>query len=280
MRDQRRLREYVRLAAQALGSEAIRMPQVERPPLPACQQWRSLLFRSRQQKHQARVEYATDLVRFIAARYGMTLPRVALRFVSLDHPAGRVQLRNGIWYIEIAEKYKSDDEQLASILAHEMAHVLLGSRGIRLDEEIRNEELTDCTAALAGFGRVMLRANERTQVEHYIVYMQRVTTYLGYLRRDALRWIIRVQAHLSQDAPRRRWRRVDPEREGFVECPACATRLRLPAISATILLRCACCGLRQRLKLVREVEPASVWQWILGCLNNWVRKKADRFFGF
>jgi len=108
----------------------------------------------------------------------MTLPRVALKFAALADRAGYVQFRNGVWYVEIAEKYKSDDEQLASILAHELAHIHLDSHSIGLEPTLRNEELTDCTAALSGFGHVMLRANQRTRVEYYVI--QRADRIAGF----------------------------------------------------------------------------------------------------
>ena len=280
MGDQRRLREYIRLAVLALGSEAIRKPQLERLPRPARPPLRDRLLQSPLEKHQTRVEFAKELVRLIAARYGITLARVALKFSSLDDKAGRVQIRNGVWYIEIAEKFKSEDEQLASILAHEVAHVLMGTRRIGLEPELRNEELTDCIAALAGFGRIMLQANERSRVEYLVFFMREVTTHLGYLRSDALRWILRVQAQLSRDVVRRRWSRIDPARQGFVECPACATRLRLPGTETTIRLRCACCGLRQRVELRPQAEPVSVWNRILLRFDRWLRLGVDRIVGF
>jgi hypothetical protein len=195
------------------------------------------------------VRYAIRLARLIAERYGLVLEHGDFRFVNLRDAAGRVTVRGRAYFIEINVRYREDPEAVASIMAHEFAHVFLAARGIRLAPDRRNEELTDTTAILAGFGPIMARTCERTRVNYYIVAFSLRTTYLGYLRRPAVTWLTDLQQRIAVGQFVRVRSLLDPAERDYILCPGCMSKLRLPKRTARILLTCPVCHLKQELKL-------------------------------
>jgi hypothetical protein len=114
--------------------------------------------------------------------------------------ADHVQRRGNVWYIDIDRQYVGDYERLIAIVAHEFAHIVLNQAGVHLDTERRNEELTDTTAALAGFARIMLEASHRERTLYLVVVSVTTRSRIGYLEKPALRFIAAVRHKLVAGA--------------------------------------------------------------------------------
>jgi hypothetical protein len=70
--------------------------------------------------------------------------------------AGRISLRNSQWLIQIPFFYAGKKYAVGSILAHEMAHAFLASKGVGLPEVEEDEMLTDLAAVFLGLGKLFL----------------------------------------------------------------------------------------------------------------------------
>jgi hypothetical protein len=160
-----------------------------------------------------------------------------------------VQLRNGVWYIDAAEVYRWDDMGLTAIMAHEFAHIVLGSKGIRLGPTQRNEELTDTVAALVGYGQILYAVAERTEEQYRVTHTRRITKTMGYLKRPALSSLIATQRRLRSGKPKRRLSPIYRDLADCIACLACGVSIRLPEAYGRIVITCRVCGLRQDLLL-------------------------------
>jgi hypothetical protein len=206
-----------------------------------------------------RLEYAKEITRLVADRFGVPVPQLAMRFTTLEGHAGRVQFRNGVWYVDIDEKYRWDDSGLTAIVAHEFAHVAHGSRGIRFEPQLRNEYLTDAVAALAGFAPILHEVCERQHTEYFVFFARTVTSRLGYLSRGELKALIGIQRRLSRDRSKRRLLEVTVGTETAIECLCCGSQVTLPVVDGRIRLRCSWCGLREDLRIRHGyVQPPDV----------------------
>ena len=96
-----------------------------------------------------------------------------------------------VWKIKVLDRYRNDPEQILSIVAHELAHVALLSRGVRLPDTRENEELTDAAAALAGFGPLMIRLRSKEHLSQHgrVFVLSRRTP--GYLESGAIAYLLR-----------------------------------------------------------------------------------------
>ena len=84
-------------------------------------------------------------------------------------------------------------ETVISILAHECCHHLLLSNGIRLENRIENECLTDVTAVLTGFGKYMVKGYE---ISNRIIYEEEFLRLVdkdrvGYLSSKDIKYVLR-----------------------------------------------------------------------------------------
>ncbi len=241
--------DYVRLAVGALGRQRVARPPVFELPEPAAHEKPSFRNWSQNTRATCHVRYAIRLARLTAERYGLALEHGDFRFVHLRDAAGRVTIRGRAYFIEINVRYREDPEGVASIMAHEFAHVFLAMRGICLAPDRRNEELTDTTAILAGFGPIMKRTCERTRTKFYVVASSTETTYLGYLKRPAVTWLTELQYRIALGQFVRVRSLLDPAERGYTLCPGCMSKLRLPQLTTCILLTCPVCHLKQELRL-------------------------------
>jgi hypothetical protein len=212
------------------------------------------------------IEYVKHVARVVGDRFGLSMAATAVRF-STDlkgQHAGRVQLRGGIYYIDIAKQYDGDPISLFAITAHEVAHVALGSRGIRMVDTQQNEELTDAATVLAGFGPLMLLAcySERRWVTPESAFASSVHR-LGYLNPVAMAYLAIVHSELAGGSLinlpsvaagwlrearrvrkiflRQRAKPVVRREIGALDCLNCGTRLRLPDVLGRLRLRCPLC---------------------------------------
>lgn len=251
------LREYVRIAAGALGMDMLARPLLGSAPRSRSRGLAERFGIRTERGSQRRVEFAKQIVRYVAQRFGVALPKLAMKFSQLEGHAGHVQFRNGVWYVDIDEAYLWDDAGLTAIVAHEFAHVVLGEKRIRLEPTQRNEELTDTLAALAGFGHILREVCERIEEDSTGVYTRRITKSLGYLGRQDIGALISVQERLSSGVPKRRLRSLEIANARRIACLACGTVIRLPVIEGRLRIRCPVCGLKEDLRLVASAEKDS-----------------------
>lgn len=239
------LHEYVQHAAKALGREVIKQPPIRR--LPGVPKQLRL-----HQSYRSDAEALADaklLTRFAAQRYRIPLPQIAVRLTALEAAAARIQLQKGMWYVDLCREHCVDREGLAVTIAHELAHVVLFSKGVLLEPVQRNEELTDTAVVLAGYGAQMLQTSERTVRKDHFLYSTLTRVRLGYLPQAGLRQLCRIHRIISRDTPVVRRSNLDPLSKPHVDCVACRTRCRLPTIAGQIKLVCPTCGVTHRLRL-------------------------------
>ena len=169
------------------------------------------------------VEMARSAVDHAAQRFGLAMPAYTIELTS-NLTAGRdgevlsdgpwdIQLTNDRlivgpapgrdpnWRVRLRDGLQHEPERLAVVAAHEIAHVALLGRGIRLEPEAENELFTDAAAVLAGFGLLMertvftlktnpLRGGER---KWYFVHT-------GYLHRGAVNYLQSCRDALTEEA--------------------------------------------------------------------------------
>lgn len=249
--DAEALRTYVRTAARVIPAAALSSAPVS--DLPAAT--------------GRRLDYAKGCVRLAVLRFGMTMPRVKIRFAPLQGRGGRVRVtRDGAWAVDVDPEVYHDHERILAIIAHEVAHIALLGRGIELQPLQRNEELTDAATVLAGFGSVMLSCVLREQVIARDDEVRAFHDRLGYLTPRAIAHLaaLRVEMaggdaafyrehvalwqHVGIDdylAARDAWSAEAAGARGRrVACFACGTPMGLPAASPSIRVRCPGCTLR------------------------------------
>lgn len=245
------LRFLARTAAKALGHATLRKPNAvfPRPHL-------ELGFFDRlggkRKNARVRIDYAKALVRFVAKRYGITFPRIAIRFRALHGQAGLIRSDGRTCYIDISEDIRDDDHRLCAVIAHELAHYVLAVRGVRLNPEWRNEELTDATAVMAGFGWVMINAAVRKQTHFVAGGWVESTSTVGYLSRKDLNKLVKLRGGIAKDRPPVRWAPVTAG--ALVGCWICAADLKSPLVTGRLRMRCPICTGTQ---VVTSVVPQS-----------------------
>ena len=109
--------------------------------------------------------------------------------------------RDHNWRVRLRDGLQHDPERLAVVAAHEIAHVVLLARGIRLEPDTENENFTDAAAVFAGFGLLMertafsLRTNSRRGQSRRWHFVQS-----GYLHRRAVRYLQARRDRLAGEA--------------------------------------------------------------------------------
>lgn len=84
-------------------------------------------------------------------------------------------------------------ETVISTLAHECSHHLLISKGIRLENRIENECLTDVTTILTGFGKYMVKGYE---ISNRVIYEEEFLRLVdkdrvGYLSSADIKYVLK-----------------------------------------------------------------------------------------
>ena len=207
-----KLRMYKRIAAQCLGRKVLESAQVKAAPEIVSSPLGHLAF----------------LLRCCFSQYRCDMPRVKVKLAGPSGLAGRVRGRNGVWYMDIADKYARDPDVLLALVAHEVAHIVLFLRGMNLAVKSEDEELADATTILGGFGAMRLAAGHPR----------------GYLRPDAIAHLALVRARMCGERfpGTDRGYLVDPaERRLDGLCGRHAVRAASPQLSVT---SCVACGSR------------------------------------
>lgn len=159
--------------------------------------------------HTNPLVFLRETIALVASRFALEMPAIEARFVH-DVPLGapavvqwdtpwevtqqgavfHIRPRSAAspnWRILIQELYRYDDELLTVLVAHEVAHIALLARGVRLPKRRDNEELTDTAAVLAGFGPLMRQVSFRQSEEEVTRGRWRVSyRRFGYLHQRAI----------------------------------------------------------------------------------------------
>lgn len=280
----RHLRSYIRLASAALGTDVLAKAEMEAvPALPRPQGIRRdpsgvwISSPAGGPKAASPADALKILVRRVAEQYGITVPRIAVRFVHTTDFAGSIRRESALWYVDVASRYQQDPDRLVAIIAHEMAHAVLLDLGVSLPDKQRDEELTDATAVLAGFGSVMLRAYDRSRSNWKGRTETHITDRIGYLHIADIRRLHDVRCMLAEARVLPRRAPIDSRRAATVSCWACGGRLRLPDVHAAVQLRCRECGGIQRVKLVGN--PHRPWMRFISVLWWAALRWVDRLNG-
>lgn len=90
-------------------------------------------------------------------------------------------------------------ETVISTLAHECTHHLLFSKGIKLDDTLENECLTDITTILTGFGKYMVKGYS---ISNRVTYDEEFTRYVdknrvGYLSSKDIKYVLKKYNKIS-----------------------------------------------------------------------------------
>jgi len=108
----------------------------------------------------------------IEKHLGWSIPRIKFypleRNINGRHTAGKIQVGGEIREIQISIDYKKKARQLGTILAHEIAHDFLFSKGIKLTNLDENEKLTDLTSIMLGLGKLALNGIEERKLSSII----------------------------------------------------------------------------------------------------------------
>ena len=241
-----RLRSHLGIAVEVLGADCTSSPAVRAPPyLPGSMQ------------ADARVELAKGLVRLCVRQYRLNMPKIAIRFVSepVDY-AGKIQQRGNVWRINLASAAVVDDRQLLSVVAHEIAHIVLQNAGVELAPVQANEELTDTVAVMAGFGRLMRSANFMTHHKVELLGSREIHTTLGYLPVEDIDFLWHVRERIAHKRPIRRFTPAPLPSSVLFDCYGCGTSSRLPDVSGTLKIRCRKCGLPHMVRVPRNRESS------------------------
>lgn len=254
----------IRTAVRVLGIDRVRMAQVSVPSSSSFLRWgRALSGRNREPR---RVETMLEIASLAAKRLGLDLDApVQYRFLRLSGRAGQIQKRQGVWFIDLDESVSHDPQRLAATIAHEMAHMLLGIRAVSFGGHDDQELLTDTIAALAGFGRIMLAACERTEVIPLVVVTIQKESRIGYLSKQSLRRVLKFHRRVSSSEPYRLWGGVLAGAP-WVVCAGCCQQLRFPRDRRELQVQCPTCGVRQRFKVLAR---RSLVQQVGTTLDEW-----------
>lgn len=178
------LERHTRLLLKAFGSQLARQAPIQFPP----------------QTDEDRLSYLKEVVRLAARRYHVRLDgRVHVRFAALPvgEEAGSIKEEQGVFKIDVLDRFREDDWALTVIAVHEMAHYALAKAGIRLTDLDEYENLTDALAVLAGFGPLMLQVyHQEFSARHRNSIAYSVST-LGYLHPTAVAYLTLLQNEIA-----------------------------------------------------------------------------------
>lgn len=129
-----------------------------------------------------------NIARQIAEHLGLHITNVVVTFVANLGVPGRVELSTGnTFFVGVDEQYRFNTNFIAAILAHEIAHIYLFKHNLHSKDTLRNEILTDTTAAFLGCAWLMLNSSyEETSAVNY----QTTIHSFGYITQYEVGYIL------------------------------------------------------------------------------------------
>lgn len=127
---------------------------------------------------------------------------IIVNFRDMKTP-GRVELTSEDNYlVDLRDDYRSNQQDIAAILAHEATHIFLHRHGIRFHDNLENEILTDTAAVYLGVGwlrlnahRVNIAKKERLVNSELREVLTTVTEEsLGYLTPEEFGYVLRKRS--------------------------------------------------------------------------------------
>lgn len=263
------LRNYLRIARSVLSDKSLKSPNVTQAF------YRSIRIEQFSGDIKAGVDeemaFLKKLVLACAQRYKLKMPRIKVKYSWLEESAAaKIFMRSGVFYMEVDDKYCADDRRLTVIVAHEISHVVLGKKGILLEPTLRNEELTDAVAILAGFGWLFYKVCSTEEIipaargkEFNTVKHQK----MGYLKREDIAFLLAIKETISADRTVVRWLPINLNDNLF--CSACGAEIRAPGRQGVFRVACPICSVRHRVRfgtiykgpsnIIRLVEVVILW---------------------
>ena len=133
-------------------------------------------------------------------------------------PAHVQQYGSTTWKIEVDPQYKSNDLDLMALIAHEVAHIVLDIRQVKVSPRQLNEELTDTVAIFGGFGKAIYTAASENFLRNY---------KFGYLEKNEILHLGRIKELLSKGQPIKKSSPVYVPTKELINCYACTKKLRI-----------------------------------------------------
>ena len=297
------LRQYTRLAAETLGQSFMLSAPLSRllPPDSPRKTINEYFHIDTKSTEQTRIKFVKFLVLFCAKQYALDMPKIFVRFskkLKKENHGGHVYCKNGEWYIEVSNDYKWNNKALMTIIAHEMAHVLLLSKHIELPQRIPNEELTDTVSILGGFAKVVFktRIKQTTKtvnpIETFLlsciplisVTVKKITTIikLGYLPQNEIKHLGKIKKHIHEGRPIKRFRPIYSHLNNEIDCYACIQMLRVPYNKiGKFVIKCPICQMKQLIILKgKKQKKYGFIQKLLVKTTTYFQQKIDDHNGF
>lgn len=117
-------------------------------------------------------------------------------------------IENGVCQFGFNADNPGDEEHMAGVMAHEVAHVYRAHHGLEIESREEEELLTDVTTVFLGFG--ILTANNsfryRSAGENYghLAYLSWSVSRAGYLTPQGFAYLLALQLHARGDAAQKR----------------------------------------------------------------------------
>jgi len=91
--------------------------------------------------------------------------------------------------IKVSSNYEKKSKALGAILAHEITHFVLNTKGIILSNKEENERFTDLAAIMLGLGKLMLNGHEANP-GNILGYLTFIELVYAYEKQNAMRGIV------------------------------------------------------------------------------------------
>lgn len=184
-------------------------------------------------------------------RFGLKHGAVTFEFRKLQNRAGQVQMIDGSWHITLDDSICWDAQRIASTIGHEMAHVMLFQKNIKMDNDIHQELLTDTIAALAGFALIMHSARYRENAIPIGPVIRIKKSKIGYLGRRSIKRLLKYSKWLHSETP---FRCLGGKslKEASLRCPACHQNLKMPPKTGRFIINCPSCYIKQDVRIVAK----------------------------
>lgn len=208
---------------------------------------------SLKEKKRLRLPFIAEIVRFCLKQYEADYEKIKINFFTMDsNHAGSISYINNTWYIKLDEKYIENDTALITIISHEMAHYVLLKNNIVIEPNIKNEELTDATLIMAGFGYQALRAKKTWSINPHNLWYQDVS--LGYLSESDIKFLIKIKRWLLKKQTFYRYQSINTSNQETLKCFVCDVSLKLPKKEGKFNINCPICLQKQTIKITHNTN--------------------------